>query len=567
MFAERTDWPPRTAAVRAATRRGTGYSCALSLSRPPRPPAVPICSRSVMATINFARREIEAKIVYVGPALSGKTTNVQVLHRLVPKGQRGELHQLSTETDRTLFFDFIPVELGQIAGFTAHFKLFTVPGQVYYQQTRRAVLQGADGVVFVADSSAGRAQANLDAMIDLEQNLRAHGLDLASIPLVVQLNKRDVADALPVKGLVSELNPFDVPVVESIAASGYGVLDTLYKITEIATKRIRENLSGQKNAVRLQAIQRDDRESEQQIVEDYLSRIHKVRPEEDANAERIKAAGRLRPDDVDSFLLEFVDREDDLSLDDGLPAPAPVAMPPEPAARGAGAPPAFAASSPAPAPRVGERKKKGGSNKQVASDTAREPLPPPPLVGPAETTEAERPEEQASPPAVLVPAAPEPARPAPVEPPRPPPVDRAPDARRDSRPPEPARVDTPRPIEPIRPPEIPRPVVETGRPNVPEHLKSSPSRPRYLEGPPIDAHVDAQALAGVLLREVVGSSVGKDGRATIEIVLERGGVARRHLLRFVESTPKTQWSYVVLAGAAGLILGFAAGFVACWKLL
>ena len=492
-----------------------------------------------MATINFARREIEAKIVYVGPALSGKTTNVQILHRLVPKGQRGELHQLSTDTDRTLFFDFIPVELGQIAGFTAHFKLFTVPGQVYYQQTRRAVLQGADGVVFVADSSAGRAQANLDAMIDLEQNLRAHGLDLASIPLVVQLNKRDVEDALPVKSLAAELNPFDVPVVESIAASGYGVLDTLYKITEIATRRIRENLSGQKNAVRLQAVQRDERESEQQVVDDYLSRIHKFRHEEEASAERMKSAGRMRPDDVDSFLLEFVDRDDDLSLDDALPAD--VAGFPQPG-REIGAPPTFATADPAP---------------RDAQPTA----PPPSNAGPPSVRVAETKKGRGGR------ADPRPAEPEakPAEPPREVarPVDGPPVRPLEvARPPEPRPPEIPRTVEPVR-----APIVETARPAPPEHLRSAATKQRYPEGPPIEAHVDAQALTGVLLREVLGSNVGADGSAMIEIVLERGGIARRHLLRFVPSAPQTPWGLLAVIGLTALVAGLLAGVLIGWKLL
>lgn len=436
-----------------------------------------------MATINFARREIEAKIVYVGPALSGKTTNVQVLHRLVPKAQRGDLHQLSTDTDRTLFFDFIPVELGQIAGFTAQFKLFTVPGQVYYQQTRKAVLQGVDGVVFVADSSVGRSQANIDAMIDLEENLRAHGMDITTIPLVIQFNKRDVEDAAKVDTLLAELNPHGVPVVESIASSGYGVLDTLYKVTEIATKRIRENLSGQKNAVRLQSVQRDERETEQQVVEDYLSRIRKFRPEEEAVAERMKEAGRLRPDDVDSFLMEFVEREDnsddDLLLDEGLPADEPVVQSP-----------AAAVSTPPDARPVGS---------------------PPTFAGAA---------------ASLEPVAPAPA--APVQ-------------------------------------AAPR-VAERQRPPV-EAAKPAPPKPRYAEGAPIEARIDAAALSGVLLREVLGTSVGADGRATIEIVLERGGVPKRHLLRFVDSTPETPWGMVVGAGLVALILGFAGGVAVGWQFL
>ncbi len=151
-----------------------------------------------MATINFARREIEAKIVYCGPALSGKTTNLRVLHGLIPPVQRGELHSLATDQERTLFFDYMPIELGQISGFTARFKLFTVPGQAFYRETRRVVLEGADAVVFVADSAPERAQHNVDALVDLEEHLSAHGLSIAGLPLVIQLNKRDATGAMSV---------------------------------------------------------------------------------------------------------------------------------------------------------------------------------------------------------------------------------------------------------------------------------------------------------------------------------------------------------------------------------
>lgn len=539
-----------------------------------------------MATINFARREIEAKIVYVGPALSGKTTNVQVLHRLVPRAQRGDLHQLSTDGDRTLFFDFIPVELGQIAGFTAHFKLFTVPGQVYYQQTRKAVLQGADGVVFVADSSAGRAQANLDAMIDLEQNLRAHGLDLASIPLVVQLNKRDVEDALPVNHMITELNPFGVPTVESIAASGYGVLDTLYKVTEIATKRIRENLSGQKNAVKLQAVQKDDRESESSVVDEHLSRIHKVRPEEEAAAERMKAAGRLRPDDVDSFLLEFVDRDEDLFLDDALPPPpadlaepAP-AEPTPPRFEDPGAPPTFAEAQPS-SPAAGKKAARKGDKRATARPAAppeRRPTAPaaPPPLSPDAGTEADA---FVAPPSLAEPTS-EPTRPEP-EPASPslstaatlppgslstaatlPPVSQA---NAPTLPPPPAG-DEPRAEPPARPRAVslpPTPVLPDPRP---AETRAAPRR-SYPEGPPIDARVDARLLSGVLLREVLGSTVGADGRATIEIVLERDGAARRHPLRFVESQPETPWGSISVAAIGALVLGFLGGLLVGWQFL
>lgn len=266
-----------------------------------------------MALINFARREIEVKIVFYGPALSGKTTNVEVLHRLVPPAQRGELHSLRTEQDRTLFFDYVPLRLGEIAGFTARFKLFTVPGQVYYKETRRVVLQGADAVVFVADSTPDRAAANLEALVDLEDNLRAHGLDLSSIPLVLQLNKRDVPDAMSIDAMTAELNPFGVPVIEAVAAQGRGVLDTLRRVTDIAGQRIRENLSGQNTAVALTAVERAAPEDERQVVRDQMDAIRAVRPAEDAAARGSQARGHLHAGHVDAVLADLVVRSEDVT--------------------------------------------------------------------------------------------------------------------------------------------------------------------------------------------------------------------------------------------------------------
>lgn len=266
-----------------------------------------------MALINFARREIEVKIVFYGPALSGKTTNVEVLHRLMPAGQRGELHSLRTEQDRTLFFDYAPLRFGEIAGFTARFKLFTVPGQIYYKETRRVVLQGADAVVFVADSNPARATANLEALVDLEDNLRAQGLDLSSIPLVLQLNKRDIAGAMPVDKMTAELNPFGVPVIEAVASEGRGVLDTLRRITDIAGKRIRENLSGQSNALPLTAVERAEPEDERQVVRDQMDAIRAVRPGEDEAVRRLRAEGKLDASQVDAVLSELVVRSEDVT--------------------------------------------------------------------------------------------------------------------------------------------------------------------------------------------------------------------------------------------------------------
>ncbi len=266
-----------------------------------------------MALINFARREIEVKIVFYGPALSGKTTNVEVLHRLMPPAQRGELHSLRTEQDRTLFFDYAPLRLGEIAGFTARFKVFTVPGQIYYKETRRVVLQGADAIVFVADSSPARAAANVEALVDLEDNLRLHGLDLASIPLVVQLNKRDVPGAVSVEAMSAELNPFGVPVIEAVASEGRGVLDTLRRVTDIAAQRIRENLSGQSNALPLTAIERAAPEDERQVVRDHMDAIRAVRPGEEEAVRRLRAAGQMDAGQVDAVLSGLVVRSEDVT--------------------------------------------------------------------------------------------------------------------------------------------------------------------------------------------------------------------------------------------------------------
>ncbi len=271
-----------------------------------------------MALINFARREIDVKIVFYGPAFSGKTTNVEVLHRLMPPTQRGELHSLRTEQDRTLFFDYVPVRLGEIAGFTARFKLFTVPGQLIYKETRRVLLQGADAVVFVADSTPDRAQANVDALLDLETNLAAHGLDLHSIPLVLQLNKRDVEGARSLEAM-AELNPFAVPVVEAVAAEGRGVLDTLRRVTDIASHRIRENLAGHATAVALNAVERPEAEDDRAVVREQLEHIRRVRPRENADFEALKREGRIEASDVDAALSDLVVRSEDLTPPEGIP--------------------------------------------------------------------------------------------------------------------------------------------------------------------------------------------------------------------------------------------------------
>src|SRR5436190_4427510 len=180
-----------------------------------------------MVQINFAQRQVNAKIVYYGPGMSGKTTNLEVVHQRAPTANRGDLTSISTDGDRTLFFDFMPLDLGTVAGMRTCFQIYTVPGQVYYNSTRKLVLQGVDGVVFVADSSAAMKEENLESMRNLEQNLNEYGKSLATMPLIIQYNKRDLPDALPVAELNALLNPYNAPCFEAIANTGQGVFPTL----------------------------------------------------------------------------------------------------------------------------------------------------------------------------------------------------------------------------------------------------------------------------------------------------------------------------------------------------
>jgi signal recognition particle receptor subunit beta len=200
-----------------------------------------------MALINHRAREINFKIVYVGPGLGGKTTNLQSLHDRLPAERRGRLVSISTDHDRTLFFDFLPIEIGQVNGFTTRFHLYTVPGQVYYKLSRRAVLQGLDGVVFVADSHPAREQANRESLEDTHGHLATLGLtpdQLARLPWVFQYNKRDLVAALPVERLRSALNPGGAPDFESIARNGQGVSETL----RAACKGVLARLTGAPSA-------------------------------------------------------------------------------------------------------------------------------------------------------------------------------------------------------------------------------------------------------------------------------------------------------------------------------
>ncbi|HEY3489674.1 MAG TPA: GTPase domain-containing protein [Candidatus Deferrimicrobiaceae bacterium] len=195
-----------------------------------------------MALFNYATRELSAKIVYYGPGLSGKTTNIEMVHKLLKPDQKGKLISLPTETDRTLFFDFLPIELGQIKGFKVRFHLYTVPGQVFYNATRRLVLQGVDGVVFVADSQRGMEGSNEESLGNLTENLLTYGKKIEELPFVIQYNKRDLKNVATVAELDAYLNPRGVPIHEAVAIKGPGVTETLVTISRLVFNSLRKTL-------------------------------------------------------------------------------------------------------------------------------------------------------------------------------------------------------------------------------------------------------------------------------------------------------------------------------------
>jgi len=189
--------------------------------------------------INLPLREITCKIVYYGPGLCGKTTNLQYIYAKTSPEARGNMIALATETDRTLFFDFLPLGLGEIRGFKTRFHLYSVPGQVFYDASRKLILRGVDGVVFVADSLRDRLDANLESMENLRVNLAEHGYDLDTIPLVIQYNKRDLPNAMPVEELSRLLNTRKVPEFPAVAVKGEGVFETLKAIAKLVLQKVR----------------------------------------------------------------------------------------------------------------------------------------------------------------------------------------------------------------------------------------------------------------------------------------------------------------------------------------
>ncbi|MDA1104089.1 MAG: ADP-ribosylation factor-like protein [Gemmatimonadetes bacterium] len=186
-----------------------------------------------MSMINYASREINCKIVYYGTGLGGKTTNLEYIYSRVNPDTKGKMISLATETERTLFFDFLPIDLGEVRGFKTRFHLYTVPGQVCYNASRRLILKGVDGLIFVADSQASRAEANIESMHNLYENLETYGYDLSTIPFAIQYNKRDMPNILSPEELRGQINPLGVPDFEGVAVDGTGVFETLSCVSKL----------------------------------------------------------------------------------------------------------------------------------------------------------------------------------------------------------------------------------------------------------------------------------------------------------------------------------------------
>jgi signal recognition particle receptor subunit beta len=193
-----------------------------------------------MSFINYSSREINCKIVYYGPGLCGKTTNLQYVYAKTAQEAKGKMISLATETERTLFFDFLPLSLGEIRGFKTRFHLYTVPGQVFYDASRKLILKGVDGVVFVADSQIERTEANLESVDNLRANLAEQGYDLDKLPYVIQYNKRDLPNVATMEELQRLINPRGVPEFQAVAPTGVGVFDTLKAVAKLVLTELKK---------------------------------------------------------------------------------------------------------------------------------------------------------------------------------------------------------------------------------------------------------------------------------------------------------------------------------------
>lgn len=195
-----------------------------------------------MSFVNYHTKEINCKIVYYGPGLGGKTTNIQYIYQKTSSQNKGQMITLNTENERTLFFDFLPLDLGEIRGFKTRFHLYTVPGQVFYEASRKLILRGVDGLVFVADSQVERMEANLESYQGLEKNLTEQGYDISKVPMVMQWNKRDLPNIVPVEDMQFQLNKRKLPAFEAVATNGQGVFETLKMISKSVLLNIKGGL-------------------------------------------------------------------------------------------------------------------------------------------------------------------------------------------------------------------------------------------------------------------------------------------------------------------------------------
>jgi signal recognition particle receptor subunit beta len=248
-----------------------------------------------MAIIHFSRREIEARIVYWGPAMSGKTTSLKALHAFAPRGRRGALQTLDTLEERTLYFDYLPLMWGSIAGFQGRVKVVGVPGQPLYHQTRRLLLQGADGVVFVADSGAQRLSANVESLAELQRSLAALGRSLDELPVLLQYNKRDLPDALPVKVLQLGLNPRDLPWFETVATDGTGVGDAFQAMFDLVSRRVEQELATGERGGLVVGARPEDQVGPDEEVRRTLEAVVAVRTAEDAGTPEPPPAAEPEP--------------------------------------------------------------------------------------------------------------------------------------------------------------------------------------------------------------------------------------------------------------------------------
>jgi hypothetical protein len=269
-----------------------------------------------MATINYAAREINVKIVYYGPALSGKTTNLQIIHKKVPQDSKGDMVSLATESDRTLFFDFLPIDLGKIKGFTTKIQLYTVPGQVYYNATRKLVLRGVDGIVFVADSAKDKMDENIESLDNMEENLSEYGYSLTTIPLVLQYNKRDCDDPMGIEELNQKLNRHSSKWVAAVAMTGEGVFDTLKVISKEVIDILNKKYEGAASA-------------KPQAEEDEFVQEVETAPAAPAVAPAPVKPAPVKADPIPDFKAkEEVAEQDFIELDlDIEPTPAAVSTP------------------------------------------------------------------------------------------------------------------------------------------------------------------------------------------------------------------------------------------------